>query len=237
MELNCIIIDDDQQTVETLKSYMADTPCVKLTGSCSNAVEAIRLLQQNDIQLAFINLRLQEMSGVEFSSMLPRNSIKIFMTDDRSLGIEGYKADAVDCLLKPISKTAFIEDMHKVHEICEREEEIHELKKDRFLFVKSDYKVLRLDFDNIIYIEGVKDYVKFHLDNEETPILSLMNMKKLEHQMTGDEFLRVHRSYIVNMRKVRRIERMKLIFSKGSIPISESYKDEVFRFVDHHSIV
>ena len=172
MELNCIIIDDDQQTVETLKSYMADTPCVKLTGSCSNAVEAIRLLQQNDIQLAFINLRLQEMSGVEFSSMLPRNAIKIFMTDDRSLGIE-----------------------------------------------------------------GVKDYVKFHLDNEETPILSLMNMKKLEHQMTGDEFLRVHRSYIVNMRKVRRIERMKLIFSKGSIPISESYKDEVFRFVDHHSIV
>lgn len=76
MELNCIIIDDDQQTVETLKSYMADTPCVKLTGSCSNAVEAIRLLQQNDIQLAFINLRLQEMSGVEFSSMLPRNAIK-----------------------------------------------------------------------------------------------------------------------------------------------------------------
>ena len=237
MELNCIIIDDDKKTVEILRNYMAEVPCLRLKGCCNNAIEAIRFLQQNSIQLAFINLRLQEMSGVEFSSMLPHDAMKIFMTDDRALAIEGYKANAIDCLLKPISKPAFIEDMGKVQEICEQREENQGLRKDRFLFVKSDYKVVRLDFDNIVYIEGVKDYVKFHLDNEDTPVLSLMNMKKLEHQMTGNEFLRVHRSYIANMRKVKRIERMKLIFNTGSIPISESYKEDVLGYIDSHSIM
>ena len=114
---------------------------------------------------------------------------------------------------------------------------IETIRKDRFIYVNSDYKLVQICLDDILFIMGQKDYVRFFLDGGKKSVLCLMNMKKLEHQMTGDEFLRVHRSYIVNMRKVRRIERMKLIFSKGSIPISESYKDEVFRFVDNHSIV
>ena len=236
MILNCILIENDSSTAAKMRKYLENIPFVNLTDCCTNAIEAMKVIRNSHIDIAFINIRLPEMSGVEFAKMLPETLKVIFLVDNKVHAIEGYQVNAVDCLMNPANFEDTLKAAAKAKTFFSTTEKTPDLKKDSFIFIKSDYKVIKVNLSDILYIEGVKDYVKFYIDNGKQPIMSLMNMKELEKAITGQDFMRIHRSYIANLSKMDMIERMHLVYGELSIPISESYKENVLKYVAKHSI-
>lgn len=219
-----------------MRKYLENIPFINLTDCCTNAIEAMKVIRNSHIDIAFINIRLPEMSGVEFAKMLPETLKVIFLVDNKVHAIEGYQVNAVDCLMNPANFEDTLKAAAKAKTFFSTTEKTPDLKKDSFIFIKSDYKVIKVNLSDILYIEGVKDYVKFYIDNGKQPIMSLMNMKELEKAITGQDFMRIHRSYIANLSKMDMIERMHLVYGELSIPISESYKENVLKYVAKHSI-
>lgn len=236
MILNCILIENDSSTAAKMRKYLENIPFLNLTDCCTNAIEAMKVIRNSHIDIAFINIRLPEMSGVEFAKMLPETLKVIFLVDNKVHAIEGYQVNAVDCLMNPANFEDTLKAAAKAKTFFSTTEKTPDLKKDSFIFIKSDYKVIKVNLSDISYIEGVKDYVKFYIDNGKQPIMSLMNMKELEKAITGQDFMRIHRSYIANLSKMDMIERMHLVYGELSIPISESYKENVLKYVAKHSI-
>lgn len=236
MILNCILIENDSSTAAKMRKYLENIPFINLTDCCTNAIEAMKVIRNSHIDIAFINIRLPEMSGVEFAKMLPETLKVIFLVDNKVHAIEGYQVNAVDCLMNPANFEDTLKAAAKAKTFFSTTEKTPDLKKDSFIFIKSDYKVIKVNLSDILYIEGVKDYVKFYIDNGKQPIMSLMNMKELEKAITGQDFMRIHRSYIANLSKMDMIERMHLVYGELSIPISESYKENILKYVAKHSI-
>lgn len=235
MTLNCAIIDDEPLAVQLLSSYVKKTPFLNLTGGYNSAIEAIKDLKAHPVDLIFLDIQMPDLSGLEFARILPKETKIIFTTAFSQYAADGYKVDAIYYLLKPIAYEDFLLAANKVLDWYEMLRKTELYKKDRFLFVKSDYKLVRVPLDDILYIEGLKDYVRIYLENGEK-IMSLMNMKKLEDYLPKPEFLRTHRSYIVHMNKVPLVDRLRVVFGNTYIPISDSYKDTVLAFFDKHTL-
>ena len=235
MIINCAIIDDEPLAAGLLKSYAEKTPFLRLIGTYGSALEAMKELREAPAQLLFLDIQMPELSGIEFAKILPPETKVIFTTAFQQYAIEGYKVSALDYLLKPIAYDEFLRAANKALEwfTISKKQQIY--AEDRFMFVKSDYKLIRVALDDILYIEGLKDYVRIYMQDGQK-IMSLMNMKKLEEYLPRPEFLRTHRSYIVHMTKAQQIDRLRLVFGKEYIPISDSYKDDVQQYFDSHTL-
>ncbi len=234
--INCAIIDDEPLAAGLLKSYAERTPFLNLIGTYGSALEAMKELRDHPVQLLFLDIQMPELSGIEFAKILPTDTKIVFTTAFQQYAVEGYKVSALDYLMKPISYEDFLKAANKAltwYSISMKQE-IY--ARDRFMFVKSDYKLIRVPLDSILYIEGLKDYVRIYLVNGEK-IMSLMNMKKLEDYLPRPEFLRTHRSYIVHMSHVKLIDRFRIVFGDQFIPISDSYKEDVQLYFDQHTLV
>ena len=235
MIINCAIIDDEPLAAGLLKSYVEKTPFLHLIGSYGSALEAMKELRDHPAQLLFLDIQMPELSGIEFAKILPKDTKIIFTTAFQQYAIEGYKVAALDYLMKPISYDDFLKASNKALDWFSITQRQQATAQDRFMFVKSDYKLIRIALDDILYIEGLKDYVRIYLE-DGTKIMSLMNMKKLEDYLPRPEFLRTHRSYIVHMTKAQQIDRFRIVFGEEYIPISDSYKDDVQQFFDNHTL-
>ena len=235
MIINCAIIDDEPLAAGLLKSYAEKTPFLNLIGSYGSALEAMKELRDHPVQLLYLDIQMPELSGIEFAKILPKGTKIIFTTAFQQYAIEGYKVSALDYLTKPISYDDFLKASNKALDWFSITQRQQATAQDRFMFVKSDYKLIRIALDDILYIEGLKDYVRIYLESG-AKIMSLMNMKKLEDYLPRPEFLRTHRSYIVHMTKAEQIDRFRIVFGEEYIPISDSYKDEVQQFFDNHTL-
>lgn len=235
MILNCAIIDDEPLALELLTNYVKKTPFLNLTGGYNSAIEAIKDLKTHPVDVIFLDIQMPELSGLEFATILPKETKIVFTTAFSQYAVEGYKVDALYYLLKPISYEDFLKAANKAMDWFNMIRKTETYRRDGFIFVKSDYKLLRLQLSNILYIEGLKDYVRIYMTNGDK-ILSLMNMKKLEDFLPKPEFLRVHRSYIVQMDKINMVDKGRLVFGEYVIPISESYKDMVQSYFDRHTL-
>jgi DNA-binding LytR/AlgR family response regulator len=238
MNISCAIIDDEPLAAGLLKSYADNTPFLELKGVFNSAVAAIRELRQQPVDLLFLDIQMPELSGMEFAKILPPSTKIIFTTAFSQYAIEGYKVNALDYLLKPISYDDFIKAANKALEWFidgKGNADAHHTDDNRFIFVKSEYKLLRIDFDDILFIEGLKDYVRFHLSDGHR-LMSLMSMKAIDDNLPHPEFMRTHRSYIVHMTKVTVVDRLRIIFGDNYIPISENYKDDVMAFIESHAL-
>ena len=220
MIITCAIIDDEPLAAGLLESY----------------AQAMKVLRENPVQLLFLDIQMPELSGVEFAKILPRETKVIFTTAFPQYAIEGYKVSALDYLLKPISYEDFLKSTDKALEWFVTTLKQDTCQRDRFMFVKSDYKLQRVCLDDILYIEGLKDYVRFYLKSGER-VMSLMSMKKLDEYLPKPEFLRTHRSYIVHMTEVQMIDRFRIVFDDVYIPISDNNKEEVQAYFDRHTLV
>ena len=236
MTINCAIIDDEPLAAELLSSYAAKTPFLNLVGVYNSAVEAIRTLRSEPVDLLFLDIQMPELSGLEFATILPPETLIIFTTAFDRYAIDSYKVNTVDYLLKPITYENFLKAADKALRRIVDSRKQATYAADRFIYVKSDYKLVRIDLDDIMYIEGVKDYVRIVLSNSSQPVMCLMNMRTLEEYLPTPEFLRVHRSYIVHMSKVQSIDRFRFVFGDTYIPISESYKDVVNDYLNMHTL-
>ncbi len=236
MTINCAIIDDEPLAAELLRSYTEKTPFLHLIGTYGSALEAMKELRENPAQLLFLDIQMPELSGIEFAKILPAETKIIFTTAFQQYAIEGYKVSAIDYLLKPISYDDFLKAANKALTCFTTTQKQQTYAEDRFMFIKSDYKLIRVALDDILYIEGLKDYVRIYLADGQK-LMSLMNMKKLEDYLPRPEFMRTHRSYIVHMTKAESIDRFRIVFGEDYIPISDSYKDEVQQYFDKHTLV
>ena len=236
MILSCAIIDDEPLAAELLASYVSKTPGLRLAGVYESAVTAMKELRERPVDLLFLDIQMPELSGLEFATLLPKDTRIIFTTAFDRYAIDGYKVDAADYLLKPVSYDRFAASVNKVIEWFETNERRKTAARDRFVYVKSEYKLIRLDFDDILYIEGLKDYVKIYFEAPRKPVLSLVNMKRVEDCLPKPQFMRVHRSFVVNMAKVSMVDRGRIVVGDVFIPVSESYKNQVQEYLDSHSL-
>jgi two-component system LytT family response regulator len=237
MTLNCAIIDDEPLAANLLESYVKRTPFLNLIGAYNSAITAMKDIKENRIDLLFLDIQMPELNGLEFAKILTSKTKIVFTTAFSQYAIEGFKANALDYLLKPISYDEFLRAANKALDWFQTINKQETSEKDRFFFVKSEYKLVKIKFDDVLYVEGLKDYIKIYMDNGQKPIMSLMNMKKLEEYLPQPEFLRTHRSYIVHMTKIKTIDRFRIVFANEYIPISDSYKDDVLKYLDSHTLV
>lgn len=235
MTLNCAIIDDEPLALEMMSDYVLKTPFLTLTGAYNSAVQAIKTIRENPVDLLFLDIQMPELSGLEFAKVLPKRTKVVFTTAFPQYAVEGYEVEAFAYILKPISYEAFLKVAKRAYDWFSQSEKAKNYAKDRFIFVKSDYKLVRIDLDDILFIEGLKDYVRIYTENGDK-IMSLMNMKTLEDFLPKPEFLRSHRSYIVHMNKVKCLDRFRMNIGENYIPVSESYKDVIMAYLDNHTI-
>lgn len=238
MILKCAIVDDEPLALELLKSYVKKTPVLELNGAYSSAIEAMKMLPDNPVDLLFLDIQMPELNGLEFSHMVPEDTRIVFTTAFGQYALDGYKVNALDYLLKPISYTDFLQSVNKAVQWFDRKRGTDNEPTDKpdFIYVKSDYKLIQISLKDILYIEGLKDYVKIHLEGESRPILSLTSLKALEEKLPTDQFIRVHRSYIVQKQKIKVIDKARIVFGKEYIPVSESYKQELQNYINDHSV-
>ena len=236
MTISCAIIDDEPLAAGLLESYAKKTPFLELIGTYNSAIMAMKDLRDNPAQLLLLDIQMPELSGIEFAKILPKETRIIFTTAFSQYAVEGYKVDALDYLLKPVSYEDFLKSTGKALDWFSVVQRQDAYRRDRFMFVKTDYKLQRVNLDDILYIEGLKDYVRFYLKDGQR-IMSLMSMKKLEEYLPKPEFLRTHRSYIVHMSETPLVDRFRIVFGEEYIPISENYKDEVQNYFVMHTLV
>ena len=235
MTITCSIIDDEPLAASLLESYVKKTPYLMLQGTYNSAITAMKDLREHPVQLLFLDIQMPELSGIEFAKIIPQETKVIFTTAFNQYAIDGYKVNALDYLLKPISYQDFLLATDKAMDWFTSQNKQNLTSEDRFMFVKSDYKLLRVCLDDVMYVEGLKDYVRIYLRSGEK-IMSLMSMKKLEEYLPQPEFLRVHRSWIVHMPEVKAIDRFRIVFGDLFIPISDNYKEQVQAYLDNHTL-
>lgn len=242
MILNCVIIDDEPLALELLQSYVEKTPLMNLIGVYSNAVQAMKDMVGKDfVHVMFLDIQMPGLNGLEFSRLVDAQTRIVFTTAFEQYALDSYKVNALDYLLKPISYSDFMQAVNKAVNWFEMKEKCKQSSEDSSsshdcIYVKSDYKLIQIPLDKILYIEGLKDYVKIHLDDEQKPVLSLLSMKVMEEHLPSDRFLRVHRSFIVQKSKIKVVDRGRIVFGKDYIPVSDSYKQELLTYINEHSI-
>ncbi len=191
MNIKCAIIDDEPLAVELLVSYVKKIPFMELNGKYSNAVDAMKGIAENPVDIVFLDIQMPELNGLELSRMLPETTRVVFTTAFEQYALDGYRINALDYLMKPISYAEFLEACNKALQWYKMVRQVEEPKATEAtsIFVKSEYKLLQIDLDDIRYIEGLKDYVKIYTEQSPHPILSLMNMKAIEQMLPSSKDL------------------------------------------------
>jgi DNA-binding LytR/AlgR family response regulator len=239
-KLSCLIVDDEPLALDLLEKYTRKTPFLDLTMRCSSAVEAMGILNEKKIDLIFLDIQMPEVSGIDFSKMIG-NEIKIvFTTAFSEYAIEGYKVNALDYLLKPFNYEEFLRAANKAKEWFEFKESrpaAYNRGSDDFIFVRSEYKQIKIDLNDVIYFEGLKDYVKIRIINQPKPVMTIMSLKSLEELLPEKNFMRIHRSYIIALDKIELIERNQVIMNSNiHISIADPYKKQFREFISGRSV-
>jgi two-component system LytT family response regulator len=234
MKIKCLAIDDEPLALKQISSYIDKTPFLEPIALCQSALEAMEFLSTHEIDLMFVDINMPDINGMDFVKSLDKKPLIIFTTAYSEYAIEGYEVDALDYILKPISYAVFLKSANKAKswfENNQKQAEVVQTTQD-FLFVKSEYKLIRILLSEIKYIESANEYIQIHLINNES-VTTLIRLKVMEEQLPKDKFMRVHRSFIVNLDRVKVIERNRIIFERNVyIPIGEQYKDVFQAFID-----
>ena len=235
--LRCCIIDDEPLAQELIKSYVDQTPFLELVNTFPSASTAVKTIIEDKIDLVFLDIQMSELNGIEFARVIPPTCKIIFITAFEQYALEAFKANALDYLLKPVNYSEFLASANKALRWFEMVEGTKPGGADSdYIIVKSEYKLIQIAISNILYIEGLKDYVKIYLEDSNTSIMSLMSLKTLEASLPQDRFMRVHRSFIVQTSKIKVIERNRIVFGKQYIPISDTYKDAFNDYVGRRTL-
>lgn len=236
MPITCIIVDDEPMALQLLESYVLRTPYLQLEGKFSNGIEVLQFLhEKKQIDIIFMDIQMPEIDGLELSKKIPIQTKIIFTTAFDQYAIEGYKVNATGYLLKPFNYIEFLEATEKAKQLLlptkNKEVEIPD-----YIFVKSEYKQIKIFLNDIIYIESMKDYAKIFLTSQSSPIVTLLSLKKLNKELPKENFMRVHRSFIVSLEKIEIVEKNQIVFGKQRITVAEPYREQFENFINARSI-
>lgn len=228
--ISCIVVDDEPLALEVVKKYIGKIYFLELKGSFSDAIEAKKMIESTPVDLIFLDIQMPDLNGIEFSKMISsKNTAVIFTTAFSEYAVEGFNVDALDYLLKPIEYDRFLKAVYKAKEYIDylNNQEI----QDGYIFVKSDYQMVKINLKDILFIEGLDDYIKIYLPHRS--VLTLMTLKTITQKLPSKEFLRVHRSYIVPASKIEIVSRSKIRVADKEIPIGVSYSDSFFAAMEN----
>ena len=234
--ITCIIVDDEPLAVKLLESFVQKTPQLQLEHSFTDSVEALAWLKEHPVNLAFMDIQMPDLNGMELSHMLPEGTKVIFTTAFKEYAFDSYEVSAIDFLLKPIHYNKFIAAVEKAQQWFKRTEVREERVESRnerreTIFIRVDGELRQISFDHIIYVEGMKDYVRFHIEGERLPLTTHMTMKAVEDALPQDTFMRINRSYIVRLDKIRTVDRNMCVYIGDEIiRVTEAYREDFERY-------
>lgn len=236
--MKCVIIDDEPLAVDLLKEFVSKVDTLELVNTFTNAIDAISIINQSNIDLIFLDIEMPHFSGIDFINAIEKKPLIIFTTAYSDYAVEGFNLGAVDYLVKPIPFHRFLKAVVRAQQIFAPLNlpqnnpvvAIPEIEPD-FMFVRAEYENVKLNFSDILFIEGLKDYVKIYTTDNKY-ILTLLSLIKLENLLSTKGFSRIHRSYIINIKHVKSIQKNKVIIADKRIPISESYKTSFFEKIN-----
>lgn len=229
-DLTCIIADDEPLALQLIKSYVEKTPGLKLENTFSSSADAFLYMQQNKPDMAFLDIQMPDIDGISLADSIKESRTKvIFITAFPQYALQGYKVNAVDYLLKPVSYKDFLESVAKVSKLFENS---NTNKLPDNIFLKCDYKLVRIKLNDILYLEGLKDYIKVYLSKESKPLIATLTMTVAESNLPKDNFIRIHKSFIVNKEKIESIERGRVCINGTYLPVSDTYKDNLMRVIN-----
>lgn len=232
--INCIAVDDEPLALKQLENYISQVPFLDFKGGCRCAAEAMKYIREDIVDAIFLDINMPDINGVDFVKTLVTPPIIVFTTAYADYAVEGFKVNAVDYLLKPFGLDEFRRAAEKVRVQYEQREgnSTAVADEDDSLFFKTDYKIVRVNVSLISCIEGMSEYLKLHMDGNVDPLVILLSMKKLEGRLPS-YFMRVHKSYIINLRKIREVARGRVLMEDGTlIPVGDMYKEAFQAYLD-----
>ena len=245
--IRCLVVDDEPLALHILEDYISKVPFFELVKSTTNPIEALTLVQEGNIDLVFLDVQMPELTGIQFLKISNGKTKVILTTAYSQYALEGYELDVVDYLLKPIAFDRFFKSAQKAQGIIQPKlkqqaaEPVHQIQQQQqpdfssdFIFVKSEYKIQKVYLHQILFIEGLKDYISIFTENER--IITLQNMKKMEDTLPDKHFIRVHKSYIVALNKIDSIERSRIFIGDKIIPVGDTYRDHFFKVIDGKNV-
>ena len=238
MKIKCLAVDDEPLALQQINSYIEKTPFLESVALCQSAFEALEYMKINDVDLLFVDINMPDINGMEFVKSLSVKPQIIFTTAYSEYALEGFQVDAVDYILKPINYAAFLKAVNKAKKWFDLIEQASKpvnsqlSQADEVIFVKSDYKLVRIHIDEIKYIESANEYIKIYLDNAEK-ITTLLRLKSIMEQLNPQKFMRIHRSFIINLTKIKAVERSRVFLdNKLYIPVGDQYKDSFQNYIE-----
>ena len=232
--ITCIAIDDEPLALKLLEDNISKVPFLQLTAVCRNAFEAMQELQQKTVDLIFVDIQMPGLTGLQFIGSLENKPLVIFITAYKQYALDSYELAVVDYLVKPVPLDRFIK-------ACNRAKELHELKMLRqspatpqqmeYFFLNADYSQIKIMFNDIIWMEGLRDYVKIHLKNADKPLLFRTSLKAIEPELTLSKFIRIHKSFIVSIESITSIRKNSIFLKDMELPIGETYRDSVEKLI------
>jgi len=243
MTINCIVIDDEPFAIEQMEDYIKRLPFLNLLASFDNAIDSISFIKENNVDLIFLDIQMHEISGIRLLEILNNPPKIIFTTAYEKYAIKGYELNVVDYLLKPISFERFLKAANKVYDLLmnnasvnfNNENKLNKLDTKDFIFVKASNKMQKILFSDILYIEGMKDYLRIHTVSEK--IMTLQSFKKIISVLPENYFLRIHKSFVISLNRIETIERNKVKIGEKLIPIGDSYKKVFLAELERRKII
>lgn len=228
--INCIAIDDEPLALELLEDNISKLPFLKLIGSYDSALDAMKAIEEKKPDLIFLDIQMPGLTGLQFIQSLTIKPMIILVTAYEKYALEGFNLEVTDYLVKPVSLERFIK-------ACNKAKELHDLKNAQtssvikaqpgYFFVNVEYSLVKITVDDIVYIEGLKDYIKIHLHSTSKPVITRMPMKTIEEQLPAEKFIRIHKSYIVSIAFVTAIRKTSLFINTIELPVSDNYRDAI----------
>lgn len=247
MILKCIAVDDEPLALDIIADYVAKVPFLELVKRTESAIEAMQLVQEGNIDLVFLDIQMPELTGIQFLKIAGNKANYILTTAYSQYALESYDLNVSDYLLKPIAFDRFYKAVEKVRNQHQKQEVTVAVPAPEpvatppvaapiqdFIFVKTEHKIQKIELDDILYIEGLKDYISIFTKNER--VITLQNMKKMEETLPKGEFIRVHKSYIISVDKIESIERSRISIAGKTIPVGDTYRDAFFKLIDSRNV-
>lgn len=225
--LKCITVDDEPLALELLEDNISKVPYLQLVAQCGNAFEAMKVLQTENIDLMFLDIQMPGLTGLQFIQSLANKPMIILITAYEKYALDGFNLDVIDYLVKPVSLDRFIKACNKAWELYQlkTKNQVSNKPVAEYFFVNVDYSLMKISFGDIVWIEGLKDYIKIHLKSTQRPVVTRMSMKSMEEELPADKFMRIHKSYIISIANITAVRKNSIFMGETELPVGDNYRE------------